>query len=127
MAALNGWSDPRSDRGVIPTKERRSVPKCGRASSEPSFRRRAGAAEPPARFGRESMDRSSLWRLMSTAAVLGVFAIAGGAARAQEVKQQTLYGDMHTVTQSMLDRAGSDGNNFLHTNGNYSQTRYYPA
>jgi len=73
------------------------------------------------------MDRSSLWRLMSTAAVLGVFAIAGGAARAQEVKQQTLYGDMHTVTQSMLDRAGSDGNNFLHTNGNYSQTRYYPA
>ena len=38
----------------------------------------------------------------------------------------TKYGDMKTVTQDMLDRAASDGNNFLHTNGNYEQTRYYP-
>jgi glucose dehydrogenase len=34
---------------------------------------------------------------------------------------------MHTVTQDMLNRAAGDGNNFLHTNGNYDQTRYYPA
>ncbi|AZQ69595.1 quinonprotein alcohol dehydrogenase [Silicimonas algicola] len=27
----------------------------------------------------------------------------------------------------MLTRAAGDGNNFLHTNGNYAQTRYYPA
>ncbi len=39
----------------------------------------------------------------------------------------TLYGDMHTVTQDMLNRSAGDGNNFLHTNGNYGQTRYYPA
>ena len=26
----------------------------------------------------------------------------------------------------MLSRAGSDGNNFLHTNGNYEQTRFFP-
>jgi glucose dehydrogenase len=38
----------------------------------------------------------------------------------------TKYGDMLTVTQDMLSRADSDGNNFLHTNGNYEQTRYYP-
>ena len=38
----------------------------------------------------------------------------------------TKYGDMLTVTQDMLSRAGTDGNNFLHTNGNYEQTRYYP-
>jgi PQQ-dependent dehydrogenase (methanol/ethanol family) len=38
----------------------------------------------------------------------------------------TLYGDMQTVTQDMLSRADTDGNNFLHTNGNYEQTRYYP-
>lgn len=31
------------------------------------------------------------------------------------------------VTQDMLDGAASDGRNFLHTNGNYDQTRYYPA
>ena len=36
----------------------------------------------------------------------------------------TLYGDMSAVTQDMLTRAGGDGNNFLHTNGNYEQTRY---
>ena len=40
---------------------------------------------------------------------------------------QTLYGDMTAVTQDMLNRAAGDGNNFLHTNGDYNQTRYYPA
>ena len=45
----------------------------------------------------------------------------------QEVDGGTLYGDMMTVTQDMLDRAGGDANNFLHTNGNYNQTRFYPA
>jgi len=45
----------------------------------------------------------------------------------EEVGGGTLYGDMSTVTQRMLDRAGSDANNFLHTNGNYNQTRFYPA
>jgi PQQ-dependent dehydrogenase (methanol/ethanol family) len=48
-------------------------------------------------------------------------------ASAQEVKGATLYGNMGTVTQDMLSRAGGDANNFLHTNGNYEQTRYYPA
>ncbi len=42
-------------------------------------------------------------------------------------KAQTLYGDMQVVTQDMMNRAAGDGNNFLHTNGNYNQTRYYPA
>jgi PQQ-dependent dehydrogenase (methanol/ethanol family) len=45
---------------------------------------------------------------------------------AQEVEKGTLYGDMGTVTQDQLSRAAGDGNNFLHTNGNYSQTRFYP-
>ncbi|MCK4868550.1 MAG: PQQ-binding-like beta-propeller repeat protein, partial [Alphaproteobacteria bacterium] len=63
----------------------------------------------------------------------GAFAVAGfvaaGAfsASAQEVEGGTLFGNMKTVTQDMMDRADSDGNNFLHTNGNYEQTRYYPA
>jgi alcohol dehydrogenase (cytochrome c) len=33
---------------------------------------------------------------------------------------------MGTVSQDLLNRAAGDGNNFLHTNGNYHQTRYYP-
>ncbi len=49
------------------------------------------------------------------------------AALAGETGQGTLYGDMQAVTQDMLSRAASDGNNFLHTNANYDQTRYYPA
>jgi PQQ-dependent dehydrogenase (methanol/ethanol family) len=31
-----------------------------------------------------------------------------------------------TVTQSMLEKAAADGNNFLHTNGDYAQKRFYP-
>jgi PQQ-dependent dehydrogenase (methanol/ethanol family) len=54
------------------------------------------------------------------------FALVSGA-RAGEVEGGTLYGDMQAVTQDMLSRAEGDGNNFLHTNGNYDQTRYYPA
>jgi alcohol dehydrogenase (cytochrome c) len=61
------------------------------------------------------------------AAVAYAVAIIGmGAAAADEKKPATLYGDMQTVTQDMLNRAASDGNNFLATNGNYDQTRYYP-
>ena len=31
------------------------------------------------------------------------------------------------VTQERLNNAAKDENNFLHTNGNYDQTRYYPG
>ncbi len=60
---------------------------------------------------------------LASAALL---ALAPLLAHAQEVERGTLYGDMRTVTQDLLDRAAGDGNNFLHTNGNYHQTRYYP-
>src|SRR6185436_15890718 len=33
----------------------------------------------------------------------------------------------HNVTQDQLTKAGADSRNWLHTNGNYSQTRYYPG
>jgi len=67
--------------------------------------------------------RSLLW---SCAGVALSATLLTGAASAQEVQGGTLYGDMSAVTQDMLTRAGGDGNNFLHTNGNYAQTRYYP-
>ena len=63
-----------------------------------------------------------------TLAALGVgMSLAYNPAAGQEVKPATLWGDMTTVSQDMLDRAGSDASNWLHTNGNYEQTRYYPA
>ena len=42
------------------------------------------------------------------------------------VKPAPKYGDLSTVTQDLLNRAGGDGNNFLLTNGDYRQQRYYP-
>jgi len=66
-------------------------------------------------------------QVFKTLAVLALAAFVTTPSVAQEVKGATLYGDMNTVTQDMLNRAAGDGNNFLHTNGNYAQTRYYPA
>jgi alcohol dehydrogenase (cytochrome c) len=66
-------------------------------------------------------------RQQITLAVACALAIAGmSSASADETKPATLYGDMQTVSQDMLNRAASDGNNFLQTNGNYDQTRFYP-
>ena len=45
---------------------------------------------------------------------------------AEVTKPPAKYGDMQTVTQDLLNRAGDDGNNFLLTNGDYSQLRFYP-
>ena len=64
---------------------------------------------------------------ISTLSVAAMLFMAPTAAVSEETGTGTLYGDMHTVTQDMLSRAAGDGNNFLHTNANYSQTRYYPA
>jgi alcohol dehydrogenase (cytochrome c) len=53
-----------------------------------------------------------------------------GAAVAQEVKQQAAEtakaAAVTPVTQDMLDHAATDANNFLHTNGDYTQQRFYP-
>jgi len=58
---------------------------------------------------------------------LGAVGFVQQTLKADETQKATLYGNMQTVSQDMLNRAASDGNNFLHTNGNYDQTRYYPA
>src|SRR5262245_29943153 len=56
-----------------------------------------------------------------------------GVAGAQEISGATTTTDaaksltVTPVTQRMLDRADRDSRNFLHTNGNYSQHRYYPG
>ncbi|MGI9305032.1 MAG: pyrroloquinoline quinone-dependent dehydrogenase [Gammaproteobacteria bacterium] len=60
---------------------------------------------------------------VACAFLLSAAAVTAG----DETGSGTLYGNMKTVTQDMLDHAAGDGNNFLHTNGNYDQTRYYPA
>ncbi len=66
-------------------------------------------------------------RRLGTLAGAALLTLAPVTMQAQEVDSGTLYGDMLTVTQDMLNRAAGDGNNFLHTNANYDQTRYYPS
>jgi PQQ-dependent dehydrogenase (methanol/ethanol family) len=64
---------------------------------------------------------------VSSMAALGLAAAAYTTpAGADETTGGPKYGDMGIVTQDLLNRAAGDGNNFLHTNGNYQQTRYYP-
>lgn len=65
------------------------------------------------------------WSLSAAAVICAALAFIENAG-AQEVEGGPKYGDMTIVSQDALNRAASDGNNFLHTNGNYHQTRYYP-
>jgi len=60
------------------------------------------------------------------AADVGLSQEAAKPAPQEVVKPAPKYGDMSTVTQDLLNRAGTDGNNFLLTNGDYRQQRYYP-
>jgi alcohol dehydrogenase (cytochrome c) len=59
-------------------------------------------------------------------AAAAAFALALPASAQEVPKAPTKYGDMSTVTQDLLNRAGDDGNNFLLTNGDYNQLRFYP-
>jgi alcohol dehydrogenase (cytochrome c) len=57
---------------------------------------------------------------------------ASSAVLAQEVTGQTASGNQPvpkniSVSQAKLNAAAKDGANFLHSNGSYEQTRYYPA
>jgi alcohol dehydrogenase (cytochrome c) len=70
--------------------------------------------------------RGILRSTLGAGAVLTVGLCSASMLAAQEVKPASKFGDMSTVTQDLLNRAGGDGNNFLHTNANYNQTRFYP-
>ena len=73
--------------------------------------------------------------IQTALALTGAFALAIAwphATTAQEVKQEARPAARpaitpSNVTQEMLDRAAADRNNFLHTNGDYTQRRYHPA
>ena len=67
-------------------------------------------------------------RLLGGAAMAALAAalFASGPVRSEEVSKTTLYGDLGTVTQDLLNHANADATNFLLTNGNYHQTRFYP-
>src|SRR6202522_2335874 len=76
------------------------------------------------------MVRNINYTLLLGSVYIGAFAV-GGIAQAQEVKgassMTTPTAAITPVSQELLDKAAGDSANFLHTNGNYDQTRFYPA
>jgi len=70
------------------------------------------------------MTRSGTTARIAGACTLAICGI--GAAAAQGAKQAPAAAAAPAVTQSMLDGAAGDGKNFLHTNGDYTQKRFYP-
>jgi alcohol dehydrogenase (cytochrome c) len=68
------------------------------------------------------MNRTARYAITVGAAALAV----SSSAWAQETPVAPRYGDLSVVTQDQLNRADTDGNNFMMTNGNYAQTRFYP-
>jgi alcohol dehydrogenase (cytochrome c) len=75
-------------------------------------------------------------RILRSIPVLSALAsgliFASSAALAQEVTGQTAAAGSPvpkniSVSQAKLSAAAKDGTNFLHSNGSYEQTRYYPA
>jgi len=70
-------------------------------------------------------------RSILAVALAGVAGILIGPVFAQEVKQEakSISGKakISSVSQDQLNKADSNANNFLLTNGNYAQTRFHPA
>ncbi len=71
-------------------------------------------------------------RALLTGAVLAAAAALAGSVAAQEVPQKPATKGAGVpknvnVSQQALNRAGSQGANWLHTNGSYDQARYYPG
>jgi alcohol dehydrogenase (cytochrome c) len=70
----------------------------------------------------------TLLKILATTSLMigtGAFGqeIQGGAG----IKPVPMPGTLNPVNQKMLDAAGQDSKNWLHSNGSYAQTRYYPA
>ncbi len=72
--------------------------------------------------------RTSCWTVVCALAV----GLLSGSTIAQETGTATttsapMSSALVPVSQAMLDAAQSDGKNWLHSNGSYAQTRFYPA
>ncbi len=61
--------------------------------------------------------------LLATASAVNAGEIEG----ASTTMASPMSSNLIPVTQDMLNKAGDDSKNFLHVNGNYANTRYYPA
>ena len=76
---------------------------------------------------------SSRFVSLAVAAAASAFALGSGTAASQEMAAgstttaRSMSANLQPITQSMLDNAAKDSKNWLHSNGNYDNTRYYPG
>src|SRR5574340_242216 len=79
------------------------------------------------------MTARSFHRTSSTLAAILLAAGFAAQASAQEIQSSAtttaapMSSALSPVSQDMLSGALRDGKNWLHSNGNYEQTRYYPG
>jgi alcohol dehydrogenase (cytochrome c) len=80
------------------------------------------------------LEETLVTRIINTSLLLGSICAAAlawaGATGAQEINPASVSmaktATVTPVSQKELENAAKDGSNFLHTNGNYHQTRCYP-
>jgi len=72
-------------------------------------------------IGRTSLAVGAMALSLAAAGIVRAQETSGGGAGAAGTAPAA------NVTQAMLNNAASDNKNFLATNGNYGQTRFYPA
>jgi len=69
----------------------------------------------------------------AAAAVASAFALGSGIATSQEMAAgattmaRPMSANLAPITQAMLDNAAKDSKNWLHANGNYDNSRFYPG
>jgi alcohol dehydrogenase (cytochrome c) len=73
--------------------------------------------------------KTSLTRVAASLVVAGLASIAVAAEieGQQTVVTKPMSKNLVSVTQQLLNASPGDKNHWLHPNGNYAQTRYYPA
>ncbi|MGS0743599.1 outer membrane protein assembly factor BamB family protein [Glaciimonas sp. GG7] len=77
--------------------------------------------------------KTAMFKLASRCALAVCVIASSGIGYAQEtqggagIKPVPMSKALVPVSQAMLDGAAKDSKNFLHTNGDYAQTRFYPA
>lgn len=77
-----------------------------------------------------SNDVRNMIRKITLAASMMLAATASHAQETQGgagIKPPPMSTALKPISQAMLDGAAKDGKNWLHSNGDYGQTRYYPA
>src|SRR3974377_2066526 len=116
-----------NDRQKTEKNHRRQLSSCQTRAGRSDFTRTGLHMCRLKKYGAETMNRHSV----AYAALIGAGCLLAGPSSAQEVKQDpwspSREAKIPPVTQSQLDAADKSTTNFLLTNGNYAQTRFYPA